>query len=116
MVKPGVANIRDYYRKNFLYEGHRLMLPELRDKVVHTCSQCKFFIWIEGRTETRPGCAALIPRYSSLSRRVPGKLAVTDVLKEVGREGLEKVLTGTDPHSQACGLFHPKSPEDKKLT
>lgn len=103
-----MANIRDYYRKNFLYEGHRLMLPELRDKVTHTCSECKFFIKVVGRTEARPGCAALIPHYASLARRVPRELDVVDVLKAVGREGLERVLAGAGPDRQACGLFHPR--------
>ena len=101
-----MANIRDYYRKNFLYEGHRLMLPELRDKVVHTCARCKFLIMVVGRTEARPGCAALLPSYGSLARRVPPRLDAAEVLKEVGREGLDRVLAGADPHRQACGLFH----------
>ncbi|HOV80579.1 MAG TPA: hypothetical protein PK728_10850 [Bacillota bacterium] len=105
-----MANIRDYYRKNFLYEGHRLMLPELRDKVVHTCSRCKFFVWVQGRAGVRPGCAALIPRYASLAGRVPEELGVTDVLKEVGKDGLRRVLAGAEPCGQACGLFHPRSP------
>lgn len=103
-----MANIRDYYRKNFLYEGHRLMLPELRDKVVHTCARCKFFVAVVGRTEVRPGCAVLLPQYANLARRVPEKLDVMDVLKAVGRDGLERVLAGADPRRQACGLFHPR--------
>lgn len=102
-----MANIRDYYRKNFLYEGHRLMLPELRDKVAHTCSQCKFMVMIVGKTEARPGCAALIPQYAGPARRVPEKLDVMDVLRAVGKDGLEQVLAGFDPQHQACGLFHP---------
>ncbi|MFA4885366.1 MAG: hypothetical protein WC601_06280 [Desulfotomaculaceae bacterium] len=102
-----MANIRDYYRKNFLYESHRLMLPELRDKVAHTCSQCKYMVTVVGKTEARPGCAALIPQYAGLVRRVPEKLDVIDVLRLVGKEGLERVLTGFEPQRQACGLFHP---------
>lgn len=102
-----MANIRDYYRKNFLYEGHRLMLPELRDRVIHTCSGCKFLVQVVGGDEVRPGCAALIPRYASLARRVPAELNAVDVLKEVGREGLKRVTDGIAPHRQACGKFLP---------
>jgi len=114
-----VANIRDYYRKNFLYEGHRLMLPEMRDKVVHTCSDCKFLIRIVGRDEVRPGCAAMLPWYASLARRVPAELKALDVLKEVGREGLQRVTEGIAPHRQACGKFqqgtkHPWSQPSEK--
>lgn len=104
-----MANIRDYYRKNFLYESHRLMLPELREKVIHTCSECKFFVKVVGRTETRSGCAALMPRYVNMARRVPRELDILEVLKTVGREGLEQVLHRASPHRQACGLFQPKN-------
>lgn len=103
-----MANINDYYRKNFLYEGHRMLLPELRDKVAHTCVHCKFFIRVTGRTETRSGCAAQIPRYASLTRRVPRQLAAADILKLVGKEGLERVLSAAGPHRQACWQFHPR--------
>lgn len=102
-----MANIRDYYRKNFLYESHRLMLPELRDKVAHTGSQCEYMVTVVGKTEARPGCAALIPQYAGLVRRAPGRLDVIDLLRLVGREGLERVLAGFEPQHQACGLFHP---------
>ncbi|MDD4239063.1 MAG: hypothetical protein PHT62_11005 [Desulfotomaculaceae bacterium] len=103
-----MGNIHDYYRKNFLYEGHRMLLPELRDKVAHTCAQCKFFVRVVGRNETRSGCAAQIPRYAGLTRRVPGKLDAAEVLKLVGREGLERVLSTAGLYRQACGQFHPK--------
>lgn len=106
---PKVANIRDYYRKNFLYENHRLMLPELRDKVTRTCSECKFFVTVVGKTEARPGCAVLIPAYANMTKRVPGKLDVVEVLKAVGKEGLERMLAEVDPYHQACGLFHQRT-------
>lgn len=103
-----MSNIHDYYRKNFLYEGHRIMLPELRDRVARTCPQCKFYVLITGKNEIRTGCAALIPQYAGLIKRAPGKLDVTDILKAVGKDGLERVLAGPGHHRQACGRFHPK--------
>jgi hypothetical protein len=112
MEAAGMSNIHDYYRKNSLYEGHRLMLPELRDKVAHTCDRCKYYVIIAGKTEVRTGCAALIPCYSGLVKPVPGKLDAADVLKAVGRDGLERVLAGPGNHSQACGQFHPKRKQE----
>jgi len=103
-----MANIHDYYRKNFLYEGHRMLLPGLRDKIAQACAHCKFFVRVTGRNETRTGCAAQIPRYASLTRRVPGELDAAEVLKLVGREGLDRVLSTAGPHRQACGQFHPR--------
>jgi hypothetical protein len=105
-----MANINDYYRKNFLYESHRMLLPELRDKVAQVCAQCKFFITITGKNGARNGCAAQIPRYAGLARMVPRELDAVEVMKLVGREGLERVLSVADPHRQACGQFHPKLP------
>lgn len=103
-----MANIHDYYRKNYLYESHRMLLPELRDKVAQACAQCKFFVRVTGRNEVRNGCAAQIPRYAGLARRVPGELDAVEVMKLVGRDGLERVLSAAGPHRQACGKFHPK--------
>ena len=102
-----MANIHDYYRKNFLYEGHKLILPELRDKLAYTCASCKFFVLVTGREETRNGCAAQIPRYASLTRRIPGEIDVAAVLRWVGRKGLEKMLSAADPCRLACERFHP---------
>ncbi len=85
-----------------------MMLPELRDRVARTCPQCKFYILIIEKTEVRTGCAALIPQYADLVKRVPEKLDVTDILKIVGKEGLERVLAGPGSHCQACDRFHPK--------
>lgn len=84
------------------------MLPELRDRVAHICAQCKFYVIIAGKTESKTGCAAFIPLYADLVKRVPEKLDVIDVLRAVGRDGLERVLAGPGNHSQACGQFHPK--------
>lgn len=103
-----MSNIHDYYRKNFLYEGHRMLLPELRDKVAHACAHCKFFVLVTGRNETRNGCAAQIPLYAGLTRRVPGQLDAAAVLKLVGKEGLERVLSASGSHRQACWQFHPR--------
>ena len=102
-----MANIHDYYRKNFLYEGQKLILPELRDKLAYTCASCKFFVLVTGREETRNGCAAQIPRYASLTRRIPGEIDVAAVLRWVGRKGLEKMLSAADPCRLACERFHP---------
>jgi len=114
-IKAGavtVANIHDYYRKNFLYEGHRMMLPELKDRVACTCPQCKFYILVVGKNEVKRGCAALMPQYVCFVKRVPEKLHVADILKMVGKGGLERVLAGPGHHHQSCSRFHPKGNVD----
>jgi hypothetical protein len=93
---------------NKLWEGHRMILPEMREKAVHTCGECRFSVEIEGQTESRWGCVVSIPRYGSLERRVPPKISVREVLRLVGRAGLEKVLAQGYPGDQACGRFLPR--------
>lgn len=85
-----------------------MMLPELRDRVACTCSQCKFYILVVGKNGAKGGCAAPIPQYACLAKRVPEKLSVADILKLVGKGGLERVLARPGDHHQACSRFHPR--------
>jgi hypothetical protein len=98
---------------NKLWESHRLMLPEMREKAVRYCRDCRFFVLVQGREEQRCGCVVSIPVYGALHRRVPGKIAAEVVLKLAGREGLQRVLAGGNPEDQACGLFRPGIKETK---
>lgn len=93
---------------NKLWEGHRVILPEMREKAVRTCGECRFSIEIEGKTEKRWGCVRGIPRYGSLDRRVPLQIPVQEVLQLAGREGLEEILARGHPGDQACGGFLPR--------
>lgn len=90
---------------NKLWESHRIMYPELREKAVSTCSECRFFVRIQGREEARWGCVAGLPEYRTLRKRVPAVLHAVDILKAAGKEGLYKALECGNPEMQACGLF-----------
>ncbi|WP_243174580.1 hypothetical protein [Desulfofundulus sp. TPOSR] len=90
---------------NKLWWSRRLMLPEMREKAVHTCSDCRFLVRIQGREEVRWGCVAGLPGYGSLRKRVPEMLPALDILKTAGKEGLRKVLEGGNPERPACGFF-----------
>ncbi|RKO68020.1 hypothetical protein D7024_01220 [Desulfofundulus salinus] len=81
------------------------MYPELREKAVSTCSECRFFVRIQGREEARWGCVAGLPEYRTLRKRVPAVLHAVDILKAAGKEGLYKALECDNPERQACGLF-----------
>ncbi|MEW5954253.1 MAG: hypothetical protein AB1815_11125 [Bacillota bacterium] len=37
-----VANLRDYYRRNFLYSSHQLYLPRGKDRAMQACRDCVF--------------------------------------------------------------------------
>jgi hypothetical protein len=96
-------------RGNKLWEGHRLMLPEQREKAGATCRRCLFLVEVAGREETRTGCVAGLRAYGTLRKRVPRSIKALELLKQAGRAGLEAVIsTGSDPDSVACGLFRPR--------
>ena len=93
-------------RGNKLWEGHRLFLPELRDKAVNTCRHCVFLTAVTGREETRPGCLAGVKEYGALQKRVPRKIHASSLIRQVGRPGLDQIIArGSDPDAMACGLF-----------
>ncbi|RJQ24735.1 MAG: hypothetical protein C4589_12470 [Peptococcaceae bacterium] len=83
------------------------MLPEMREKAVRRCRDCRFFVLVRGREEQRCGCMVSIPVYGTLHRRVPEEIPAEVILKLAGREGLQRVLAGGNPENQACGLFRP---------
>lgn len=93
---------------NRLWESHRLILPEMREKAVRRCGDCRFFVKIQGREEIRWGCVASIPDYGTLQKRVPEIIRAVDVLRRAGKDGLEEVLKHSDPDVQACGLSRAK--------
>lgn len=90
---------------NRLWESHRLILPEMREKALHTCGECRFFVEIQGREETRFGCVVSISRYGDLKRRVPRRLHAAEILRQVGKEGLQRIIRCHDPEAQSCALF-----------
>jgi DNA-directed RNA polymerase subunit RPC12/RpoP len=82
-----------------------MYLPGMRDKAIHRCKDCRFFVIIKGRQETRLGCVANIKAYYNLEKRVPREIDVHEIIKRVGLEGLEYSLKFHDPEAQSCGKF-----------
>ncbi len=95
-------------RGNKLWDGHRIVLPEMREKAVHRCRECRFLAVIVGQEETRSGCVAGIASFGGLQRRVPERIPLRELLHQVGRSGLQDILTGFNPDAQACGRFLPR--------
>lgn len=79
---------------NKLWEGHRLILPEMREKALTHCRDCRFFAQVQGREEVRRGCLAGVPAYGTLP-----------LLKMAGPAQVAKALERGNPDAQACGLF-----------
>ncbi len=88
--------------------NRRLMLPEMREKTIHTCGECCFLVEIQGRWKSLPGCVAGIRCYRTLEKRVPLKIHALDILKMAGREGLRAALARGNPEHPACGFFRPR--------
>jgi hypothetical protein len=96
-------------RDNKLWEGHRIILPEMRGKAVNHCRDCRFLVRIQGREEIRLGCVASVPRFGTLQRRVPEKMQLVELLRWVKREELNDILDKGDLQALACGAFRPKT-------
>jgi hypothetical protein len=85
-----------------------MISPEAREMTINECGDCRFFICIQGVRETRYGCVESIPQYQSFSMRVPNIIFVMDLMKMVGRDGLQKILKNGNPGNQACGIWLPR--------
>jgi hypothetical protein len=93
---------------NKLWEGHRIVLPEMREKAVHRCRECRFLVAIEGQSETRWGCIVGIGCFAGLQRRTPERILLRDLLRLINKDGLQEILDGGHPDAQACGRFQPR--------
>jgi len=98
------------YRGNKLWESHRIYLGMKPD----TCYHCMFLIKVVGREETRSGCVVSIKEYATLRVRVPNIINGVELLRRVGKEGLQEIVNrGANPDAFACGLYRPKLPPKK---
>ena len=93
---------------NKLWQSHRIILPEAREVIIRQCCECRFFVTIQGASETRPGCVAEVRKYRMLSVRVPAVVPVIEIMKTEGQDCLVKILKKDNPLAQACGLFLPQ--------
>ncbi|MDN5345055.1 MAG: hypothetical protein PWQ18_1169 [Clostridia bacterium] len=93
---------------NALYEGHRLMLPGLKDRASATCQGCRFCIPILGREERKLACLATLDLYLTGERRVPRELSGRDFIWLAGKELLVKAVARVRPQGQACGFYCPR--------
>jgi hypothetical protein len=80
----------------------------MRKKAIHRCRDCKFFVAIKGKTETKYGCVVNIKAYGNLEKRIPSVIPIMEIIKRVGLEGLEDCLKFNDPDAQSCGRFDKK--------
>lgn len=92
-------------RGNKLWESHRIYLGS---KLV-PCRDCVFLVNVVGREETRPGCVVSIEEYATLRDRVPTTIHGLELLRRVGKEGLQEIMNrGANPDAFACGLYRSK--------
>ncbi len=99
---------------NKLWDGHRIVLPEMREKAVGRCRQCRFLVSIDGQQETRLGCVAGIESFARLWRRVPEKIPLRELLDLAGKDGLQEILSRGNADAQVCGRFRPSVKSSKK--
>jgi hypothetical protein len=57
---------------------------------------------------TRHGFVEYVPEYRSVSHRVPSVIFVVELMRMVGKNGLEKILAKGNPDAQACEMWLPR--------
>lgn len=100
---------------NRIWQGHRIILPEVREKENKCCAECRFFVEIQGKEENRFGCVQGIAGYGKLHKRVPERIHVMEILRTHGTAGLQEILKRGSPENQACGMFLPKLKRKKLI-
>ena len=89
---------------NKLWEKNRFILPGIKDLAIHRCRDCKFFVNIQGRKETKKACVVNIKAFGNLEKRVPANIPIVLIIRLVGLEGLAQSVN-VDPDNQCCGRF-----------
>ncbi|WXJ84407.1 hypothetical protein MTBGP_11980 [Moorella thermoacetica] len=75
-----------------MYEGHRIILPGIRDRAYTTCETCRYFVQVIGREETKPVCLAEFNIYLTGEKRVPKEMNAVDFIMMAGREKLKEAI------------------------
>ncbi|AEG59234.1 hypothetical protein [Desulforamulus ruminis] len=97
--------VKNYYRANRLYGGHRMMVPAAGEKFRNSCQKCKFFVTVMGRQEARKICVTEIKAYRSGAKRVPEHIEILDLILLLGKESLEEMIKKGRQQPMACGEF-----------
>lgn len=97
--------VKTYYKNNFLYAGHRMVLPVSGEKFRNSCSQCKYYVDVIGQQETRKVCLYGVKTYRSGSKKVPESIKIIDLIFTLGKEALKGMLNQGGQYQVACGNF-----------
>ncbi|MBO8136827.1 MAG: hypothetical protein H0Z40_01620 [Desulfotomaculum sp.] len=94
-----------YYKNNYLYRSHTMMLTEMHEKTIYTCRDCQFFIKIIGRQETKTACVISIPVYKKRIKIPPPEVNIYEILKHISAEKLMQLVENSFPYKTACPKF-----------
>lgn len=97
--------VKNYYKNNFLFTGHRMVLPEAGEKYEHSCSHCKYYVKVIGQQENRHICLADIKAYRWGQKRIPDSIEIVELMLLLGKEALEGLVGRGSRHKMACGTF-----------
>ena len=61
--------LKNYYKNDFLFAGHRMMMPQAGEKFKHACGQCKYYVNVIGQQENRRICLAGVKAYALARQR-----------------------------------------------
>lgn len=94
-----------YYRQNFLYRSHTMMLPEMQEKNWYTCRDCRYFVTIVGKQENKSCCVRNIEPYGQQGKKISPQINIYEILKYVSPQQLVKLVEKNYAGKTACGDF-----------
>lgn len=99
------GKVSNYYKNNFLYAGHRMVLPISGEKFRSSCNQCKYYVDVIGQQETRKVCLYGVKTYRTGNKRVPVNIEIIELIFLLGKEALQQMVSEGGQHQMACGDF-----------
>jgi len=99
------GKLKRYYKNNFLYASHRMVLPAADEKFRRSCQRCKFFVEVVGQQETRKMCLSGVKAYRTGQKRVPDSVEILDLILLLGKEALQNMLGKGGQYQIACDQF-----------
>ncbi|MTI81995.1 MAG: hypothetical protein FH758_14185 [Firmicutes bacterium] len=97
--------IDKYYKNNFLYRSHTMMLPEMHEKTIHLCQDCSFFVKIIGKQENKSACIKPIPIYKNKAKGPRPEIDIYEILKHISSKELMHLVETSSAHKTACSEF-----------
>lgn len=82
-----------------------MMLPEMQERVRHTCQDCIFLVNVIGKKESKTICVKAIPEYVKRHKKIRREISIYEILKYISSRQLINLVLQSSPYRMACVHF-----------